>query len=298
MKRILVTGANGLLGLRLLPLLKMLPDVSVFGAGLGDGTPCPSSMPWIEMDLSKDDTVAEAFRRAAPWGVIHAAAMTDVDGCESKVAEAMAVNRDGTARVARECAAAGARMVYVSTEYVFDGQDGPYTEDDDPRPISVYGKSKYLGELAAAEALDDMVVARTTVLFGNRESPNFVSWLIGELEARRPVSIVDDQVGSPTFADNLASMLLALLFSDRRGFYNTVGADILDRCTFARLAASIFGLDVALVRPITTAQLGAAAPRPLRSGLVMDKFKSHFPDVPVFSMKEALGLLRRQMGGD
>ena len=125
-----------------------------------------------------------------------------------------------------------------------------------------------------------------------------VSWLIGELEAGRPVSIVDDQVGSPTFADNLASMLLALLFSDRRGFYNTVGADILDRCTFARLAASIFGLDVALVRPITTAQLGAQAPRPLRSGLVMDKFKSHFPDVPVLSMKEALGLLRRQMGGD
>jgi dTDP-4-dehydrorhamnose reductase len=255
-------------------------------------------MPWIEMDLSQDDAVAQAFRRAAPQGVIHAAAMTDVDGCEGKVDQAMAVNRDGTARVARECAEHGARMVYVSTEYIFDGQDGPYTETDAPCPISVYGKSKYLGELAAAKALNDLVVARTTVLFGVHESQNFVTWLLAELKAGRPVSIVDDQVGSPTFADNLASMLLALLFSDRRGIYNTAGADILDRCTFARLAARIFGLDVALVRPITTAQLRAAAPRPLQAGLIMDKFKSHFPDVPVLSMKEALGLLCRQLGGD
>jgi dTDP-4-dehydrorhamnose reductase len=123
---------------------------------------------------------------------------------------------------------------------------------------------------------------------------NFVLWLLGQLKDGKRVRIVDDQIGSPTLADNLAEMLLALAGSDLTGVFNTAGADVISRLDFSRQIAEIFGLDASLIDSTTTAALGQAAPRPLKAGLVMDKLRATFPDVPVLSVPEGLAIVKRQ----
>jgi dTDP-4-dehydrorhamnose reductase len=195
------------------------------------------------------------------------------------------------------CREAGARLVHISTEYVFDGEGGPYGEEDVPNPISFYGRTKLASEKAVQENTADWVIARTTVLFGQAPNvrPSFVAWLVDRLARGETVRVVDDQVGSPTLADNLAQMLLALLDSGRRGLYNTVGDSVLDRHSFAVMAARIFCLDPDLIQRIKTPQLNQPAPRPLMAGLRMDKFKRDFPSVSVLTAEQALLALRRQM---
>src|SRR5204863_2541762 len=138
----------------------------------------------------------------------------------------------------------GAGVVHLSTEYVFDGATGPYTEDDPPNPISVYGRTKLESERVLAALASHWAVARTTVLFGYAPSarPNFVLWLLDRLARGERARVVADQVGSPTLADNLAEMVLALATGAARGIYHTVGASRLSRYAFAQLAARIFGL--------------------------------------------------------
>ncbi len=295
---IAVTGANGLLGQKVAERFSRIRKAAVCGCGLGDSSTCAGSLSsWEEVDVSSMESVLDWFSRVKPDVAVHAAAKTDVDACEESRLEAMAVNAEGTANVAMACAGAGARMVYVSTEYVFDGLAGPYGETDDPNPISIYAKSKYEGEMRAAAQIGNLVICRTTVLFGRNRGGalNFATWLLRELGAGRRVRIVDDQRGSPTLADNLAEMIAALALSDRRGVYNTAGADVLSRFEFATRIASAFDLDATLIEPVSTFSLCQKAPRPLSAGLRMDKFRANFPEVPVLGVDEALAVLRDQM---
>ena len=120
-------------------------------------------------------------------------------------------------------------------------------------------------------------------------------WLIGQLRDGKRVRIIHDQIGSPTLAENLAEMTLALARSDAGGVFNTVGADVMSRLDFARAIAATFGLDAALIDPISTAEFGQPAPRPLRAGLLMDHFRETFPDVPVLSVRESMAIVKRQL---
>jgi dTDP-4-dehydrorhamnose reductase len=252
------------------------------------------------MDITDREGFLSLVRELRPDVLIHAAAQTHVDRCEDEPEEAFRINASGSETAALACREAGARMVYVSTEYVFDGRSGPYAEDDEPRPLGVYARSKFRGEQLAAAALEDLVVARTTVLFGRHclQTPNFATWLVGELRAGRPVRVVRDQVGSPTFVDNLAEMLGALALSDVRGIWNTVGRDVMSRHDFALATCRVFDLPANLVTPVLTEELGQKAPRPLRAGLRMEKFRSRFPGIEVKGVKEALRSLKMQMAGD
>src|SRR5262249_31570042 len=157
--------------------------------------------------------------------------------------------------VAEACREVGAHLVHLSTEYVFDGRNGPYGEDDPTNPISVYGRSKLASELAVRERCPDAAIARTAVLYGHALNgrPNFVTRLIGQLRVGQPVRLVDDQVGSPTLADNLAEMCLALALGRASGVYHTVGAERLDRFAFGQLIAEVFDLDPSHLQRISTA---------------------------------------------
>jgi dTDP-4-dehydrorhamnose reductase len=295
---LLITGGNGLLGTKLLELcLRRGGDrpVSI------SRQPCSNrflgEFEFHQVDVADEVAVGELFARVQPRRVVHTAAMTDVDGCERQPEAAWQANVVGAQSVAAACRAVGAHLVHLSTEYVFDGKNGPYTEDDPPHPISVYGRSKLASEAAVRERCREATVARTTVLYGYAPNvrPNFVTWLVGELRAGRSVRVVDDQIGSPTLADNLAEMCLALALGRAPGVYHTVGADRIDRFAFARLAAGVFELDASRIQPVSTASLAQAAPRPLRAGLLMDKFGRHFPDVPVLGAREGLEVLRGQL---
>ena len=298
-ERVLVTGGNGLLGTKAIGLLlaagrepisaSLEPEPS--NRALGD-------FPYFRLDIADKPAVHDLVAQLRPEAVIHTAAFTAVDACETQREACWRANVDGTAHVASACQEFGARLVHVSTEYVFDGTSGPYTEDDDPRPISQYGLTKLASERAVQENCSNWVIGRTTVLFGHAPGvrPSFVAWLIDNLGRGEPVKVVDDQVGSPTLADNLAEMLVALVDSGAGGVFNTAGDSIIDRHSFAVMAAKKFGLNPELIGRIKTAQLGQPAPRPLRAGLVMEKFKREFPTTAVLTAEQALDRLKEQMG--
>jgi dTDP-4-dehydrorhamnose reductase len=295
--RILVTGANGLVGTKVLERL------------LADGADQPlaayhqtrtneflGDLPYWWLDTTSEADVQRVLGEARPDAVIHAGAYTNVDKAESERDLAWASNAEGTGLLARACAAGGIRLVYLSTEYAFDGTAGPYRETDPVNPQGWYAKSKEAGEQAVMAAGGSWVIGRTTVVYGYAQHvrSNFVLWLVGELRAGRRVRIVDDQVGSPTLAENLAEMVIALAQSDRIGVYNTAGADVLSRLDFSRRIAETFSLDAGLMDPTTTASLGQAAPRPLKAGLLIDKLKATFPQVQVMTVSEGLAVVRRQ----
>lgn len=297
-ERVLVTGGNGLLGTKTLGLL-LAEGRQPFSASLEPEVQNRflGEFPYFHLDITDAASVRELVVGLRPEAVIHTAAFTAVDACETQRELSWRVNVEGTANVADACREVGARLVHVSTEYLFDGENGPYTEEDTPRPLSHYGLTKLESEKAARERCADWVIARTTVLFGHAPNvrPSFVAWLVDRLSRGERVRVVDDQVGSPTLADNLAQMLLALLDSNRCEIYNTVGDSILDRHAFSVMAARLFGLDPGLIDRIKTSELNQPAPRPLKAGLLMHRFKRDFPWVPVLTAEESLDLLRHQM---
>ena len=296
--RILVTGANGLVGTKVLErLLLDALDEPLAAYHRTRTNEYLGEIPGWWLDTTSSTDVERVLDEARPDAVVHAGAYTDVDGAERERDLAWASNAEGTGILARSCAARGIRVVYLSTEYVFDGTAGPYRETDPINPIGWYAKTKEAGEQAVIAADGSWAIARTTVVYGYAQHvrSNFVLWLLGKLRAGERVSIVDDQVGSPTLAENLAEMVLALARSQENGIFNTAGADVLSRLDFSRQIAATFGLDAGLVDPTTTAALGQAAPRPLKAGLLMDKFRAAFPDVPVLSVVDGLAVVRRQV---
>jgi dTDP-4-dehydrorhamnose reductase len=298
MPRILVTGGNGLLGTKVIEQALARRDLEIVSTSrdvclngyLG-------SFPFSQLDITDEDSVERVIAEHRPDVVIHTAAMTNVDGCETNRAEAWAINVSGTEHVARACHAVGARLVHLSTEYVYDGTAGPYSETAPVHPLGWYAQTKWESEERVRAIIEDAVVGRTTVIVGHAPHvrPNFVLWLVNQLRGGQSARIVVDQVGSPTLADNLAEMVLALALSDKKGVYHTAGDTVIGRYDYARLIADVFELNASLLIPITTAELHQPAPRPLKAGLLMDKFKGDFPGVPVLSAREGLEVIKFQV---
>jgi dTDP-4-dehydrorhamnose reductase len=254
--RIAVTGATGQLGRAFQEVAGRRHELVLFGGPASAGGP----------DLRDPAATSQAIRAARPDWVLHAASMTDVDGCERDPAAAHAINGRGTQAVAQGAAECGARLVAVSTDYVFDGKRGNYSETDAPNPRSVYGASKLEGERLAVTAVPGAIVARTSVVFGPHKK-NFVTWLRGELAAGRPVRIVRDQRVNPTLSYDLAEQVLALMEANATGIYHTAGATSLSRLEMAYAVADHFGLRRDLITPITSDQLSWVAERPLDATL-------------------------------
>jgi dTDP-4-dehydrorhamnose reductase len=250
--RILITGANGQLGAELMRELAGRADV------VGGVRP--------EFDIAAPDCAARVASVGPAW-VLHAAAATDVDGCERDPASAMAVNAEGTRRVAEGCRRAQARMLYVSTDFVFDGSKAsPYTETDTPAPLSVYGHSKLAGENAVREVAPRWAIVRTAWLFG-AHGRNFVKTILDKAAAGETLRVVDDQVGSPTYARDLAAALGRLVRRDLAGVYHLTNGGVCSWYEFAREIIRQSGLDGVRVLPIGSHELGRAARRPAYSAL-------------------------------
>ena len=295
--RVLVTGANGLVGTKVLEQLLRDPAAEALGAyNQARTNEFLGEFPYWWLDVTDSERVKQVLYDARPDAVIHAGAFTNVDAAERDQDTALAINAAGTANLAQACAERDIRLVYVSTEYVFDGTAGPYRETDDVHPLGWYAKTKEAGEQAVMVSGGNWAIGRTTVVYGyaRHVRANFVLWLVGKLKAGERVNIVDDQIGSPTLAENLAQMLLALAGSDVSGVFHTAGSEVVSRLEFSRQIAETFGLDASLIDPITTAQLGQAAPRPLKAGLLVDKLRAAFPDLPIFGLRAGLQVVKRQ----
>lgn len=251
--KVLVTGAGGMLAADLVPVLQ---------AARHEVVACGRERLDVR-DAQQARAVLEAERPAV---VIHCAAYTNVDGAEADPEAAFLVNRDGARHVAAACRAVGAAMVYVSTDYVFDGTARePYRVDAPPNPLGVYGKSKLAGELAVREALEAHFIVRTSWLYG-RGGKNFVDTMRRLGREKPELAVVDDQLGSPTWTQPLAEAIAHLIATTRYGVYHATGQGSCSWCGLTREIMALEGLATP-VRPITTAELGRPAPRPLYSVL-------------------------------
>ena len=246
---ILVVGAKGMLGQ---DLMRVLPG-DVRGVDIE------------EIDITSPESVRRVLLTLKPRVVVNCAAYTDVDGCETNVDLAMRVNGEGVGNLAAATREIGALLVQVSTDYVFDGTRGaPYGEDDSVNPLSIYGKSKLLGEEKARENPDHLIV-RTQWLYGHG-GKNFVETMLRLAGERNEIAVVDDQIGSPTWTVDLSLAISQLLDAGCRGTYHVANQGT---CSWFQFAEAIFaeaGVTIT-VHPQTTAELGRPAPRPLYSVL-------------------------------
>jgi dTDP-4-dehydrorhamnose reductase len=296
-QRALVIGVAGQVGGA---LVERLSKDRVVGADLA--RPVGGDPTFVQFDLATAAATPRQTRdlvEVAECDVAFiAAGFTWVDGCQRDPQQAMAVNRDGPAAVARAAREAGARTVYYSTEYVFDGTCGPYGEDEPPHPISAYGKSKLEGEQAILAADPQALILRTTVVYGPEEQgKNFAYQLARHLSGGRRMRVPDDQVSSPTYNRDLAAASVELLESGQTGVFNVVGAEVMDRVEFARRVAVAAGLDAALIEPVATAALEQEAPRPLAAGLTIEKLRRVLPGLQLHSVKDAVADWKRYQRG-
>ena len=226
------------------------------------------------LDLADHAALRPLVLAVRPALCVLSAGWTWVDGCEAQPERAHAINAVAPGIVAEACREVGAQVVYLSTEYVFDGLAGPYGEEDPPHAISAYGASKLEGERRVLAADAGNLSLRTTVVYGWRPGDkNFVMQLVGALSAGQRMRVPADQISSPTYAPDLAEAI-ARLPGRARGVLNVVGPDVVGRHEFAVEAARAFGLDERLLDPVTTAELNQVAARPLRAGLTIGRLGS------------------------
>ena len=247
--KIFITGANGQLGRE---LQKRLQGTDFRATDVQ------------ELDITDESAVASMIGDYKPDVVIHGAAWTQVDAAEEKQDLAWQVNAIGTQNIAKSCRQVGATMVYISTDYVFDGTLGrAYCETDATNPLSIYGKSKLAGELLARQETEKLFILRTAWLYG--DGPNFVRTMLKLGQEREELQVVNDQYGCPTCTADLAEAVLRLIQTQSYGIYHTVNTGIATWYDFARKIFELSGNTKIKVTPVTTAEFFRPAPRPAYS---------------------------------
>ena len=250
--KILITGANGMLGHDLEKILKDKHELVLTTSKT--------------LDITDKKQAMEVICETKPDVVINSAAYTDVDGCEENQDIAYAVNGDGVRNLALACKEVGCPLVHVSTDYVFNGKsDRPWVEDDEIGPISVYGKSKLKGEEAILEILDKYFIVRTAWLYGVN-GKNFPKTMLELAESHPEITVVYDEVGSPTYTPDLAYGISQLIETDYYGIYHLTNSGSCSWCEFARYIFDVAEVDVKVI-PVTASEFARAAPRPSYSVL-------------------------------
>jgi len=271
-KRILITGATGQLGRSVVKELQ--PHFDILSTARKIPVETLTACPVVEMDLRDKAVVQQVVGKYEPDFLIHLASMTNVDGCEREKEEAWNINVRGTEHLLEGISGTDARMVFISTDYVFEGENGPYSEDAMPSPINFYGKSKLAAENAIRGGRNSWVIVRTNVLYGAGGSlASFVRWVTESLESGKEIRVVDDQYSNPTWTGALAEAIKLLIVMNCEGLFHYGGADFISRYHFALRIAKVFKLDSSPIKRISTDELNQDANRPLRSGLTTHKIE-------------------------
>jgi dTDP-4-dehydrorhamnose reductase len=295
--KILITGANGLLGQAVTNLLKRETDYEIIISSVEAKPFYYTDNKYYQLDITSRDDLKKFMHEIMPDVIINCAAYTDVDKCETERELCWKLNVDAVKNLIIASRISNAKVIHYSTDYVFDGKNGPYTEDDTPNPISFYGRSKLASENALLSSGIDFAILRTVVLFGMgvNVKQNFAIWLFNKLKVGERVNIVDDQISNNTMVDDLAYGTLKIIEKNSKGIYNIAGKDIISRIEFALIFCDVFKFDRNLVNRIKTKDLNQPASRPLKSGLITLKAEAELSFNPM-STFEALSLLKIQLG--
>lgn len=266
MKRLFITGGSGLLGSRFSKFTDEYEVTTTYNKNPKEHS--------VKLDITDEKDVLNKIESLSPDLVVHPAALTNVDYCEDHKEEAYKINAQGTLNMVKACEKIDSKLIYVSTDFVFDGTEGSYKETDKTNPISYYGLSKLKGEEFVQESDIKSAIVRVSVLYGWHENFNYVMWVIDELKKGNNINIVTDEYNSPTYAENAAEAILKIFSKNKEGIYHIAGDERINRFDFAKNIARVFELDETLINPIKSEDLIRKARRPLDSSLSVEKAKN------------------------
>lgn len=294
-KRILIIGSNGMLGQSLTTHFKFRKDVELMCASFEEVS-FYDDVHYMKVDISSSKEVKKLMKDFYPDIIINSAAYTNVDGCETEKELSWSINVTGVENIVKYGRTCDAHLIHISSDYIFDGENGPYSETEIPNPISYYGREKLAGENAILAGRIKHTIIRTNVLYGSTQfgRSDFVKWVYDSLSEKKNIRIVKDQINNPTYIDDLSSAISKIIEFDKTGIYNIGGSELLSRLDFTFKIADYFELDKNLITSIITADLNQPAPRPLNSGLVNLKAETELNYHP-FSVEKTLFLMKRSL---
>lgn len=298
MKTILVTGSNGLLGQKLVELLTQQSDKKVIATARGENRlPFKEGYDYFSMDITKPEEVASVIQKTMPDVIIHGAAMTNVDQCEFEKETCWAQNVKAVEYMVEACSKHDIFLCHVSTDFIFDGAAGPYTEEGEANPLSFYGWSKYAAEKVVQHSGIRWAIARTVLVYGiafDMSRSNIILWVKKSLEEGKNIKVVTDQWRTPTLAEDLAMGCFLIADKEAEGVFNISGKDLLTPYEMAMMTADYFGLDKGLIAEADSSNFTQPAKRPARTGFVLDKSNEILGYNP-HTFKEGIAILASQL---
>jgi dTDP-4-dehydrorhamnose reductase len=295
-KRILITGSNGLLGQKLVSALKWSNTVLATSRGqniIND----KNNYRYESLDVTVEEDVKKLIQEFKPDAVVNTAAMTNVDACEDEKEACDKINVHAVKYLAEACLSVGAHLVHISTDFIFDGENGPYSEDAVANPISYYGLSKWKSEKILQESSCKSSILRTIIIYGtadNLKRNNIVLWGRGALKNGDPLNIINDQFRSPTLAEDLAEACILAINKNATGTFHISGKDIMSIFEMVERMADFYGCYTSNINSISTSTLNQKAPRPPKTGFVLNKAISQLGYQPR-SFEEGLAFLEKQL---
>lgn len=295
-KSILITGSNGLLGQKLVHLLKEKNNIIASSKGS-----ClisnQSDFIYHSLDITDEEAIFETFEKYKPDAVINTAAMTNVDGCEDQKELCDKINVRAVEYLSKACEQYDTHLIHISTDFIFDGENGPYSEDDIANPLSYYGLSKWKSEKVLQDSSCKWAILRTIILYGTAENlqrNNIVLWGRKALKEGQTLNIIDDQFRSPTLAEDLAQACRLVVEKQATGIYNASGKDIMSIYEMVERMADFYQCDKSQINRISSSTLNQKAKRPPKTGFLLNKIINQLGYVP-HSFEEGLALLEKQI---
>lgn len=287
MKKLLIIGASGQLGSSLMRYPKNYNVYGTFNK--------KSISNLIKLDITDVKNVEDVFNKIQPDIAVLSSAFVNVDECEILRQYTYNVNIEGVKNIIKQCKINKCKLVYLSTDYVFDGKNGPYREEDKTNPVNYYGLTKLIAEELVLSEFEDSLCIRTTGIFGWKiNGTNFFMQVYRKLSSGIEIKVPIDQYGSPTLSYNLAGAVLKLIELKKKGIYNVVGTDVVSRYHFSCKIADKMNLNSGLIKGVTTENLNQKAPRPLKAGLIIEKFKNEVKDYNLFNITQALDYVYKE----
>jgi dTDP-4-dehydrorhamnose reductase len=298
MQTILVTGTNGLLGQKILYQLKTLPDVKLIASSKGvNRTHDVTNYVYVDLDITNEEQLTAVFETYKPETLINTAAFTNVDACELNKEACWKLNVEAVVSMIELCKKHNTHFIHLSTDFVFDGTAGPYSETDEPNPLSYYAISKHESEKLLMKSDLQWAIIRTIIIYGvvdDGQRSNVVLWTKNSLEQQKDINVITDQYRSPTLAEDLADACVQCAMRKATGIYHVSGAEQMSIWESVNTVADYFNLDKKYLHPITTASLQQPAARPLVTGFNIEKAKRDL-DYKPHSFIEGLAIVDSQL---
>jgi dTDP-4-dehydrorhamnose reductase len=298
MKKILITGSNGLLGQKLVSLLTATADFDIIATAKGaNRLPHSDKYTYHSLDITDRNKVHKLMSEVKPDYIIHTAAMTNVDQCEFEKEACWQLNVNAVEYLAEASKHNGSYLLHLSTDFIFDGQNGPYDENAEARPLSFYGESKLAAEQILQQSSIPWAIARTVLVYGiahDMSRSNIILWVKKSLETQKAIQVVDDQWRTPTLAEDLAMGCYLLVKHEVEGIFNISGKDMLTPYQMALQTADYFKLDKSFINRADSSTFTQPAKRPPRTGFIIDKARETIGYNP-HSFEEGIGVLAGQI---